>query len=143
MLSDYADIQVPIVLIMNMIDIAHQQGKTIDIEELQKALNIPVIPIVAADKKEYAALYDFLEHGNGVLLKDEMLKTLYEDTLGEKYRILETYIPKDGIGVFSQTWIVSKLVEKDQKVIELVQKAVDAAQFKNIESALQDSLFLC
>ena len=72
-----------------------------------------------------------------------MLKTLYEDTLGEKYRILETYIPKDGIGVFSQTWIVSKLVEKDQKVIELVQKAVDAAQFKNIESALQGSLFLC
>ena len=69
MLSDYADIQVPVVLIMNMIDIAHQQGKTIDIEGLQKALNIPVIPIVAADKKEYAALYDFLEHENGVLLK--------------------------------------------------------------------------
>ncbi|UTC54471.1 ferrous iron transport protein B [Treponema sp. OMZ 906] len=138
MLSDYAGIQVPVVLIMNMMDIAHQQGKMVDIDGLQKALNIPVIPIIAADKKEYASLYDFLEHRNGALLKDEVLKTLYEDTIGEKYRALETYIPKDGIGVFSQTWIISKLVEKDQKAIELVQTAVDATQFKNIESILQD-----
>ena len=138
MLSDYAGIQVPVVLIMNMMDIAHQQGKMVDIDGLQKALNIPVIPIIAADKKEYASLYDFLEHRNGALLKDEVLKTLYEDTIGEKYRTLETYIPKDGIGVFSQTWIISKLVEKDQKAIELVQTAVDATQFKNIESILQD-----
>lgn len=138
MLSDYAGIQVPVVLIMNMMDIAHQQGKMVDIDGLQKALNIPVIPIIAADKKEYASLYDFLGHRNGALLKDEMLKTLYEDTIGEKYRALETYISKDGIGVFSQTWLISKLVEKDQKAIELVQTAVDAAQFKNIESILQD-----
>ncbi len=138
MLSDYAGIQVPVVLIMNMMDIANQQGKTIDIEGLQKALNIPVIPIVAADKKEYAALYDFLEHRQGALIKDEALEKLYEDTVGEKYRTLKTYIPQNGIGVFSQTWIVSKLVEKDQKVIEMVQKAVDTAQFKKIENVLQE-----
>ena len=138
MLSDYAGIQVPVVLIMNMMDIANQQGKTIDIEGLQKALNIPVIPIVAADKKEYTHLYDFLEHRQGALIKDEALEKLYEDTVGEKYRTLKTYIPQNGIGVFSQTWIVSKLVEKDQKVIEMVQKAVDTAQFKKIENVLQE-----
>ena len=49
MLSDYAGIQVPVVLIMNMMDIAHQQGKMVDIDGLQKALNIPVIQIIAAD----------------------------------------------------------------------------------------------
>ena len=138
MLSDYAGIQVPVVLIMNMMDIAHQQGKTIDIEGLQKALSIPVIPIVAADKKEYTHFYDFLEHRQGALIKDEALEKLYEDTIGEKYRTLEIYIPQNGIGVFSQTWIVSKLVEKDQKVIEMVQKAVDTAQFKKIENVLQE-----
>lgn len=56
------------------------------------------------------------------MIKDEALEKLYEDTIGETYRTLETYIPQNGIGVFSQTWIVSKLVEKDQKVIEMVQK---------------------
>ena len=138
MLSDYAGIQVPVVLIMNMMDIAHQQGKTIDIEGLQQALSIPVIPIIAADKKEYTHLYDFLEHRHSALIETEALEKLYKDTIGETFRALETYIAQNGIGVFSKTWIVSKLIEKDQKVIELVQTAVDAAQFKKIESLLHE-----
>ena len=52
MLSDYAGIDIPVVLIVNMMDIAESQGKTIDIKGLQNSLNIPVLPIVAADKKE-------------------------------------------------------------------------------------------
>ncbi len=46
MLSDYIGINIPAVLIMNMMDVAKNQEKEININGLKKSLNIPVIPIV-------------------------------------------------------------------------------------------------
>ena len=53
MLADYAGIQIPAFLVLNMIDIAEEQGKTIDVKELEKRLWIPVLPFSATDKKGY------------------------------------------------------------------------------------------
>ena len=50
MLADFAGINVPVVLLMNMMDIAAKQGKTVDIKGFEKELGVPVVPIVAADK---------------------------------------------------------------------------------------------
>lgn len=137
MLSDYAGIDIPVVLIVNMMDIAESQGKTIDIKGLQNSLNIPVLPIVAADKKEYKALYDFLENTNkGNILPDKHFEESYKNVIGEKYRLLKKYIPEAGIGVFSNTWIIGKLVEKDVRVSDLVKENVEEADFKEIQSIL-------
>ena len=139
MLSDYIGINIPVVLIMNMMDVAKSQGKTIDVKGFQKSLGIPVVSIVAADKKEYSNLYDFLEHTDRVkILNDESLDKKYESAIGEKYQALKEYISNDGIGVFSKSWIAQKLVEKDTKVIELVKGNVKAAKFQKIDTILKD-----
>ena len=139
MLSDYIGINIPVVLIMNMMDIAKNQGKEINIKGLQKSLNIPVIPIVAADKKEYQELYTFLEHSDrGEILSDKNLEIAYENIVGGNYKILKKYIPDKGISVFSKTWIIGKMLDQDPKVIALVKDNVEKIKFGEIEAILKD-----
>lgn len=48
--------QTPCVLVLNLMDIAKQQGKRIDAKKLESRLGVPVVPFVAADAKHYDSL---------------------------------------------------------------------------------------
>ena len=47
MLADFVGMQVPAILVLNMMDVAKGQGITIDTEALSRKLGIPVVPISA------------------------------------------------------------------------------------------------
>ena len=53
MLADFAGIHTPAMLLLNMIDVAMEQGKEVDVARLQKSLGIPVVPFSATDTKHY------------------------------------------------------------------------------------------
>ncbi|MBR6382144.1 MAG: ferrous iron transporter B [Lachnospiraceae bacterium] len=71
MLADFASMDAPAILILNMMDVAAGQGKTIDAALLSKRLGIPVLPFTAADGKGY-----------------EELKALMEKELKEPHKLL-------------------------------------------------------
>ncbi|RDV14141.1 ferrous iron transport protein B [Pontibacter diazotrophicus] len=54
--SQLADLQIPSVLALNMVDVAEQEGVKIDIPALQKELGVPVIPMNARKGLGVAAL---------------------------------------------------------------------------------------
>ena len=58
MLADFVGMQVPAVLVLNMMDVAKSQGITIDIKRLSEKLGIPVVTMSAIQKKDYTTLYD-------------------------------------------------------------------------------------
>lgn len=64
MLADYTGIRVPVVLLLNMMDVAKSQGKQIDTNGIAKSLGIPVVPLVAADKKQYGTFFRLVYRGN-------------------------------------------------------------------------------
>ena len=53
MLADYTGIHVRAILLLNMMDVAKAQGKEVNCTALEKELGIPVLPFVAANRKEY------------------------------------------------------------------------------------------
>lgn len=61
MLTDFVGTKVPSILILNMMDVAKGQGITIDVHKLSQKLGIPVVPMSAIRKKNYALLYDTIE----------------------------------------------------------------------------------
>ncbi len=61
MLADFAGTQVPAVLILNMMDVAEDQGIAIDTGKLSEKLGIPVVPMSAIRKKNYQLLYETIE----------------------------------------------------------------------------------
>ena len=56
MVAEFAALDRPAVLLLNMMDVAKAQKKEIDHELLQKRLGIPVLPFTAADSGGYDAL---------------------------------------------------------------------------------------
>lgn len=56
MLADYSHLEVPAILILNMMDVAEKQGKEINTKALSDRLGISVIPFVATEHKRYSEL---------------------------------------------------------------------------------------
>ena len=61
MLADFASMDVPAILILNMMDVATDQGKEINDRLLSERLGIPVLTFTAAEGKEYGKLRDLIE----------------------------------------------------------------------------------
>lgn len=122
MLADYVGIKTPVVLLLNMMDVAAQQGKDIDSTSLSKKLGIPVVPIIAADSKCYGDFYKTLKKMGNMpsVLKEKELFDSYK-TIGEGiYQQVYNFLPKEGIGAYSSQWLAAKLLEQDDVATKLV-----------------------
>jgi ferrous iron transport protein B len=77
MLADFAGCRVPAMLLLNMMDVAGQQGIEIDTDKLSRKLGIPVLPFVAVEKKSYSAFHEAVQQvlRDKPVLNAEKLKT--------------------------------------------------------------------
>ena len=60
-LADFVGMNVPAVLVLNMMDVAKGQGIAIRTHVLSDRLGIPVVPMSAIRKKDYQQLYETIE----------------------------------------------------------------------------------
>lgn len=138
MLADYAGIDCPAILLLNLMDVAQDQGKSIDAGKIEDRLGIPVIPFVAADKKNYQCFYDAI---------DQALQTKRElaiDELEEKYGGLThglysqfyALMPKDGIAGYSPLWLAAKVLEGDAKVTAEVKEHLTADEERQLNELI-------
>ena len=136
MLADYTGIHVRAILLLNMMDVAKAQGKEVNCTALEKELGIPVLPFVAANRKEYPSLYAVLQRTDrkNWILRDSRLKSLYEKEFGETWHQLSRLLPEQGIGVYSAGWLAAKLIEQDPVAHGMVQQAVSSEQLQEIDA---------
>ncbi len=143
MTADYAGITVPCFLILNMEDVAVDQGKKIDVSLIEERLGIPVIWFSAADKKEYGAFYEAMERAisNKTTLKTEALEELYGKIDG--YDEIKTLIPEDLISGYSSMWLASKTLENDPVILAKLKNTLDEKTMNRIDeirSAVQGAV---
>ena len=60
MVSEFASMEKPAILLLNMMDVAEKQNKKINADLLSSRLGIPVLPFTAAEGKEYGKLKDLM-----------------------------------------------------------------------------------
>jgi ferrous iron transport protein B len=97
MLADFAPLNAPEILILNMTDVAKDKDITVDAKLLGERLGIPVAPFVASNTKNYGAFYAALENA-GATIKDppalldtvETLNVLAEADI--KFKWIETLL---------------------------------------------------
>lgn len=123
MLADFAGIQVPAVLVLNMMDVAESQGKQIDVRKIEEQLGIPVISFVAARKKQYVEFYRILEQAleKRRLLRTDKLEKFYEQEIGTVYRKVLSRLPEEK-SKFGRMWTAVKCLEGDGPVCKKYQK---------------------
>lgn len=136
MLADYAGITVPCFLVLNMSDVAKEQGKTIDAAELEKKLGIPVVLFSAPDIKAYDGFYSALERAvkDKTVLNPEELEVKYVEL--DAYDRIKELIPDNIIPGYSKMWLATKAVEGDAPVIAKIKSALNGADKTAFEEAL-------
>ncbi len=138
MLADYVGIQRKAIVVLNMIDVSRAQGKEIDTALLSERLGLPVIPFNAADLKNYESFYEALE--NGAIALEESLVQKQKEINGDKYRRLAELLSAYDFNPYSNNWIITKLIEGDEEIANLVKTQLTDEQSRILEKEIDDGL---
>jgi ferrous iron transport protein B len=111
------ELESPVIIALNMIDLAKKKGVEIDYQKLQNLLNVPVIPTVASRGSGLTNIIDEVleyknkEHERKILRFGKEIENCIEE--------LSAMINDAGFP-YPKRWIAIKLLEKDSGIIKIV-----------------------
>lgn len=121
------EMEVPLVVVLNMIDIAKRRHIEIDIAALSKRLGVPVIPISAARHEGIENLKEAMDNAANVkhipTLRVEYPEAI-EQAITEILPTVSKHLP-DNIKSHAH-WVALKLLENDELAIQWVGNEIDA-----------------
>lgn len=143
LLSEFLLLKVPVILALNMMDVAEQQGIRIDVGRLEKYLGVPVIPMVASKNKGIKVLISAIfalsggerEYTPSIADVSEDHKEIFMELAD----ILEPYIDPP----YLTRWTITKIMEGDTDITEKTSRLVPADSWSRVQGLLlqhEDSL---
>jgi ferrous iron transport protein B len=137
LLSELLVLPVPVVLGLNMIDVAEQQGLQIDVRALEVALGLPVVSMVASRNQGVHELVQVIQQ---TVLKPACfsphrpeIRPDHRVVLKEVRRLLTDQVPTQ----YPPEWVALKLLEGDVEITELMRSRLDRAAWEPIHEILK------
>jgi ferrous iron transport protein B len=109
------ELETPLIIALNQVDMAEKKGITVDIEKAEKLLGVPVVPTVAVSGK---GVYQMLETAIDVIegkRKTEPLKPQYGKEIEERIEDLVILLSKIQLK-YPTRWAAIKLLDEDSEV---------------------------
>jgi ferrous iron transport protein B len=109
------ELETPLLIAVNQIDMAKKKGITVDVEKAMNFLGVPVVPTVAVSGK---GIYGMLEKAIEVIEKKtemEPLKPRYGKGIEERIEDLIILLSKVQLK-YPVRWVAIKLLEEDEEV---------------------------
>lgn len=127
------ELKLPIVIVLNMFDVAKSKGFKIDVESIRKKLNVPVVPMIATKGEGIVELLNIIlkpetDKDVGFTIKGPI--KVYEDRIAE---VIRKYDGTASLINYDYSWIGLKLLEQDSIVMGMVDDAVSRESLKNGE----------
>ncbi len=113
------EMEVPLVVCLNQVDVAKKKGIIINKEKLEEALGVPVVPTVATRGE---GIYELIRTAVEVAdRKFKKKKIGYRPDLETRIEKLARLIETEQLGlIYPSRWIAIKLLEGDTEIIKLV-----------------------
>jgi len=120
----FKELGVPMMIALNMMDLAESRGITIDSDELSRLLGIPVVPMVARSNKGIEALLDKIITFGTEPKEWEPAVISYGMDIDQSVREIEDIIRSGQavIGKYPPRWLALKCLEGDSQVLGFLQK---------------------
>jgi len=136
LLSELVLLPPPIVLALNMVDVAEQNGIAVDAEALSRALGLSVVAMVAAKNVGVRDLLDVVEH---IACDQEVysparpeLRPDHRQVLDTLLQVIEGHVPPP----YQPYWVGVKLLEGDREVTELARGWLPAERWEKVHNIL-------
>ncbi|MBN2700067.1 MAG: ferrous iron transport protein B, partial [Methylothermaceae bacterium] len=137
LLTELLALPVPVVLGLNMMDVAEAEGIRIEPHVLEAALGLPVIPLVATQNQGVAELVGMAERlarePGGYRPNRPQIAERHRDVLAQVRAGLNKHIPAP----YPKDWIALKLLEGDKEITDKVQSWLPGSDWSSISTLLK------
>jgi ferrous iron transport protein B len=122
--TQVADLKIPVVIALNMIDLADKSGITIDIDLFSKKLGVPVVPISARRIEGIDKLKAAISYANKIALQEESIdvEAIAPQLIAEIQRTLRIENPYFALQLAHQHETVKFLSDAENDTIEQLEQ---------------------
>ena len=138
LVAELIELSPRLIVALNMIDVAQQQGIEIDAKALSASLNTPVIPIIASKNRGLDELLATIERECAQPVDPGRLKHIEYGTEMKKIIDHVDGLLDDSITTpYPRHWTAMKLLEGDTQINKLVMGRVSSEKFAALDSYLK------
>jgi len=139
LVSELVCLPVPIVVALNMMDVARQEGIAVDAQELSQALNLPVIAITATKALGVRDLLqkaqEVIEHPTIVHPNVPEIRKDVADAIDLVEQKIAQYVPQD----HPADWAALKLLEGDVEITKKLKASLPPEIEKSVSEILREN----
>jgi ferrous iron transport protein B len=128
----------PVILALNMIDVAEQQGIQIEPEVLEAALGIPVVPMVATKNQGIRELVEIIDEmvqdGKVYEPRRPEIRDDHRAILEEIKGLIASRVP----GPYPVDWVALKLLEGDDEIMRMMKDSLPEDLWEKVHAILME-----
>jgi ferrous iron transport protein B len=136
LLAELILLPAPVVLALNMMDVAEQEGLQIEPDVLEAALGIPVIPMSATQNEGIREMLEAIQRVcEGTYPYNPRRPTIRPDhqaVLADLIALVADYVPEN----YPVDWVALKLLEGDEEIADLIRKEMPEEQWQTVDRLL-------
>ncbi|HID89204.1 MAG TPA: ferrous iron transport protein B [Anaerolineae bacterium] len=127
----------PLVVALNMMDVAEHEGMQIEPEVLEAAMGVPVVPMVATrgeGVRDLLETVDRLARGEiPYAPRPPRIRADHREVLEEIEGLIAGYVPSP----YPQEWVALKLLEGDREVTRMMQASLPPDRWEAVHQVLR------
>jgi len=137
LVAELAALDAPVVVALNMMDVAEQEGVCVEPHVLEAALGLPVVPMVASRSEGVRELLCVVQE---VLSGKRLIRPHSAEVSADHYEILQKieeliagYVPLP----YPENWVALKLLEGDVEVARMMREALSPSAWEVVQVVLR------
>ncbi|MCK4452026.1 MAG: ferrous iron transporter B, partial [Anaerolineae bacterium] len=138
LVAELLELSVPVVLGLNMTDVAEQQRMHIEPHVLQAALCLPVVPMVASKNQGTRELVEAVDR----LASDPDsydpcrpgIRADHQAVLAQLQKIIAGQVPEP----YPEDWVALKLLEGDREITRMMRERLSPEKWEQVHSILME-----
>ena len=134
--SELLLLPVPLIVALNMTDVAEQEGIHIEPKVLEATLGLPVVPMVAAKGAGLANLQEaalrMCRHEIPYEPKRPSILPAHQSILNQLTALIRSYVPP----AYPEEWVALKLLEGDEELTRMMKSAMPAEAWEPVHTLL-------
>jgi len=138
LVAELLSLQTPVIVAVNMMDVADQQGLKIEPEVLQAALGVPVVPMTATKNQGIRELVEAVDEltrdGSTYEPKRPEIREDHRAVLEELEHLVAAYVPQP----YPSDWVSLKLLEGDDEITAMMQKGLPEDVWEQVHDILRE-----
>ncbi len=137
LLCELLALPAPVVLGLNMIDVAAQQGIQIEPHVLEAALGLPVVPMTATRNKGVHELVQAIEqvarHKDAYAPRRPEIRQDHKAVLCQLEQLITDHTPSP----YPPDWVALKLLEGDEEITRMMQERLGKTEWPRVHDILK------